>query len=932
MSRKKSWQDDLIPVAVAVFAQLGMLRFVDWARANVDTQPIARDWVEHSFYFVPQGATVLIIFLVLRVFRSFLREQGVRMVDFLRSSIVGLLVSGIVVLGVHLDQILALTARVVPPVGEVARYLSQAPVYVLLSRYSLARLVIDLVALGLLMLTLRGSRPTNPDLRSAREAFRARDFVRAGELYLKAGDAEEAKRAFRKGNLPARVAALEMRQGRARPAAELWTQAGDAFSWEASKAWEAAGEGGKAAAARSVALVEARQSARWDRLAEVAEASGDAEALADASRKIAEGTTFGGGKNALWKRAGETAQAVGRTLEAAEAFRLGGEPLLSGPLYLAAGRPLEAARELERGGDLPGAAMAFAKAGQEKAGAELIARDLEGRADWAGAADAWAKAEKWEKAAQLYERTGQLLEAARAYREAGKIDRAAALFLKSGHLADAAAGYEALGKAEIAAGIYRDLNEWERAITLFRAAGKYAEAALVLQERGRFDEAATLFQRVGRGLDAARNALRGGHRDKAWDLLTTVRRAEPGLSEVFLELAEAHLLHNEPRDAVHVLRELLGHRPVDSSTIEAYEAFSRALEAAGDLAEAQQRMAAVAAFDPSFRNARTRSLSLGERLTEADFPAAVEEPASLAPSSRHLTIPSSAVGSSQPPARGHSGTFQAMSASGGMPVSAAPESRYEILVEVGRGGMGVVYKALDHKLERHVALKILPAQLWGDETAMRYFIREGRAIAALTHPNIVGLYDFGEGFGSAYLAMEFLEGPNLQSLLKSDPERLKRNWRDWFVQAARGIAAAHAKGILHRDLKPANLVLDEHGILRILDFGLARPEADSGSTSKLIGTPAFFPPEVLRGETASAASDVYSLGATFYTLAAGRWPYIGDDVLVARLERDPDDPRPLAPWLNEDEVAVLLRSIDRHRPDRYQDGGELLGALLSLEA
>jgi serine/threonine-protein kinase len=269
-----------------------------------------------------------------------------------------------------------------------------------------------------------------------------------------------------------------------------------------------------------------------------------------------------------------------------------------------------------------------------------------------------------------------------------------------------------------------------------------------------------------------------------------------------------------------------------------------------------------------------------------------------------------------------------MAAPAGKAPADTPEARYEIVAELGRGGMGIVHKAFDHKLERHVALKILPGQLWGDETAMRYFIREARAIAALKHPNIVGLYDFGEGFGSAYLAMEFLEGPNLQSLLKSDPDRLRQGWRDWFVQAARGLAAAHAKGILHRDLKPANLVLDEHGILRILDFGLARPEADSGSTSKLIGTPAFF----LRGEAASTASDVYSLGATFYTLAAGRWPYVGDDVLVARLERDPDDPRPFAPGLHEDEIAVLLRSISRHRPERYQDGGELLGALLSLEA
>lgn len=930
MSRRKSWQDDLIPVAVTVFAQLALLRFVDWARANVATQPVARDWVEHRFYFVPQIATLLIVLLVLRVFRSFLREQGVRMGDFLRSSVVGLLFAGIVVLGVHLDQLLAVAARVAPAVADAARFLAQAPIYQLLARTSIARLAIDLVALGVLLLTLRSARPKSPDLLSAREVYRLRDYVRAGDLFLKVGDVEQAKRAFRKGRLPARVAALEMRQGNARVAAELWAQAGDTFAWEAAKAWEAAGEAGKADAARALALAEARQSARWDRLAEVAEASGDTEALADASRRIAEGATFGGGKNALWKRAGETARAVGRMLEAAEAFRLAGEPLLAGPLYLAAGRPLEAARELERGGDLPGAADAFAKAGQEKTAAELIARDLEGRADWAGAADAWAKAEQWEKAGQLFERTGQTVEAARAFRDVGKIDRSAALFLKAGYLPEAAAAYEALGRAEAAANIYRELKDWERAITLYRAAGKFAEAAHVLQEMGRFDEAVSLFLRAHRGLDAARNSLRGGHRDRAWDLLTTVRRSEPGVSEVFLELAEAHLSHGEPRDAVHVLRELLGHRPVDSSTIAAHEAFARALEAAGDVADAHRKMASIAAFDPSFRNARTRSLALGERLTEADIPAAVEvSAASEAPGQQ----PSFPAGTPvQPTGRGHSGTFQAMSAASGLAVSETPESRYEILQELGRGGMGIVHKAFDHKLERHVALKILPAQLWGDETAMRYFIREARAIAALTHPNIVGLYDFGEGFGSAYLAMEFLGGPNLQSLLKNDPERLKRNWRDWFVQAARGIAAAHAKGILHRDLKPANLVLDEHGRLRILDFGLARPEADSGSTSKLIGTPAFFPPEVLRGESASTASDVYSLGATFYTLAAGRWPYVGDDVLVARLERDPDDPRPFAPWLHEDEIAVLLHSIDRHRPDRYQDGGELLGALLSLEA
>ena len=931
MSRRKSWQEDLIPVAVAVLAQVAMLRFVDWANANVATQPIARQWFDNRFYFAPQALGILIVLLLLRAFRSFLQEQGVRVRDFLRSSVVVLLLAILVVVAVHLDQVVALLGRFVPAAADAARYLRRAPFYELLSRYSLARLGVDLVAVALFLLTLRASRPKSPDLVAAKEAVRAGDFSRAGELYLKLGDVDAAKRAFRKAKLPARVAALELRQGNARAAAELWEEAGDSWSWEAARAWEAAGEPARFESARKRALAEARHAARWDRLAEVAEAAGDRAGLADATRKIAEAAKPGGGRNALWKRAAEAARAAGRTLEAAEAFRFAGEPLEAGVLFLEADRPQDAARELERAGDLTGAAEAWSRAGQTKTAAELRARGLEGQADWSGAADAWSEAGNWEKAALMYERAIQPADAARAFDRAGRHERAAVLFQKVGLLAEAAAAFEAAAKPEAAAALYKELRDWERSINLYRASGRFAEAAQLLQEQGSFEEATSLFLRAGRNLDAARSALRNGSREKAWDLLTTVRRADPGVAEVFLELGEAHLANGEPKDAVHVLRELLGHKPVDASTIEAQEAFARALEAAGDLAGAHAKLTRIADVDPGYRNAFSRAVALDRRLAEegGSLPAAVETSAPFVGRSASAALVSALPSA---PGRDPSGTFQAMATPGGIAAADRPEARYEIVAEVGRGGMGIVHKAFDHKLERHVALKILPGQLWGDETAMRYFIREARAIAALKHPNIVGLYDFGEGFGSAYLAMEFLEGPNLQSLLKNDPERLKKSWRDYFVQSARGLAAAHAKGILHRDLKPANLVLDEHGILRILDFGLARPEADSGSTSKLIGTPAFFPPEVLRGEAASPASDVYSLGATFYTLAAGRWPYVGDDVLVARLERDPDDPRPFAPWLHEDEVLVLLRSIARHRPERYQDGGELLGALLSLEA
>ena len=389
----------------------------------------------------------------------------------------------------------------------------------------------------------------------------------------------------------------------------------------------------------------------------------------------------------------------------------------------------------------------------------------------------------------------------------------------------------------------------------------------------------------------------------------------------------------EFRDAVHVLREFLGRSPVTAANIAYYRTLLRALRETGDLSEAAE-FGLVAAYDPSVLQGSPfvpQPVGAGPPQLDALMPAALQQtpPAVNRTGPRRVPVrPSGStipVHDAPPPSAAPPPPTQTVS------VQEKPEERYEIVAELGRGGMGVVHKALDRKLDRYVALKILPWQLRTDETAMRYFIREAKAIAALRHPNVVALYDYGEGFGSVYLAMEYLEGPNLQKLLKTEPERVHRNWREWFVQSARGVAAAHSKGILHRDLKPANLQLDEHDILRILDFGLALPQADAGGTSKLIGSPAFFPPEVLRGEMPSPASDVYSLGAAFYTLATGRWPYVGDDVLVARLERDPDDPRPYAPFLTEPEVLVLMKSLERFRPDRYPDGGELLGALLAIE-
>ncbi len=933
----RNWKDDLPTLVLALAAQFGLVRAVDWARTHTESSDLARRLVAERFYFAPQIGAVLVVLILGRLIVKALNLRGVAIGEWLRSSILVLVVGVGFLVAAHLDQILDVLSVLVrqPWLDTAARDLGASPFFQLLGRTATLRYAIDIAGLLVCLFAIRLGQPAHPEVSSAQTFQDARDWVHAGEAYLKAGDSKRARRMFKKAKAWPRLAALEQRDGNAREAARLYDEAGDGYAWEASRAWDAAGETEVAEALGKKALLLARTGSRWDRLAEIAEALGDHASLAEACRRLAEAMPQGPVRAALWKRAADAYRNAGKPGDAAEAYRNAEEFLLAGELFVESGRPVEAVQSFERSGALTKAALAAARAGDDKGAQNLLAREAESRGDLVSAADAWRRAGQALRAAGLFEKAGDFIRAADTWKEAGRLEKAAPLYQRGGNRAAAAEAFAAAGQVEKAAALFSELKNYDRAAALFRGAGRLPAAAAALQAGGKFDDAAQLFLRTGRGLEAARCALLGGRREQAWEYLTGVPRSEPGLAEVFLELARAHMAVGESKDAVHILRELLGRGKVEAENLQLHMTLLEALRASGDSEEGVE-LGRIAAFDPSvLRGAAVQSVPFSDVEPDDPMPAALIRTPAVHKSGPYaaFTRPAPPPPAQPPPLRIAMPTAPPPAKpTMGFGLPETPESRYEILAELGRGGMGVVHKALDKKLDRFVALKILPWQLRGDETAMRYFKREAKAIAALKHPNVVALYDYGEGFGSLYLAMEYLEGPNLQKLIKKDSERVRKNWRTWFVQATRGIAAAHAKGILHRDLKPANLILDEHETLRILDFGLALPQADAGGTSKLIGSPAFFPPEVLRGEMPSPASDVYSLGAAFYTLATGRWPYVGDDVLVARLERDPDDPRPYAPFLNEEEVSVLMRTLARHRPDRFPDGGELLAALLALEA
>jgi serine/threonine protein kinase len=254
--------------------------------------------------------------------------------------------------------------------------------------------------------------------------------------------------------------------------------------------------------------------------------------------------------------------------------------------------------------------------------------------------------------------------------------------------------------------------------------------------------------------------------------------------------------------------------------------------------------------------------------------------------------------------------------------------KYEIESVISVGGMGEVYLARDPSGFR-VALKILRRHLVASPQAVDRFETEARAASALHHPNIVTVCESGESPAGLFIAMEWVDGRTFRALIDAGPVATAEAF-DWSGQAARALTAAHAAGILHRDIKPENIIVGNNGVLKILDFGLARlagpvrlePNSTGASgtiSGTLSGTLLYMSPEIFRGETATTASDVFSLGALFYELWTGKHPFAGEtplDVYEAIECRPVAAPSTLHPAIPPEIDALILRMLDRDPPLR----------------
>ena len=275
--------------------------------------------------------------------------------------------------------------------------------------------------------------------------------------------------------------------------------------------------------------------------------------------------------------------------------------------------------------------------------------------------------------------------------------------------------------------------------------------------------------------------------------------------------------------------------------------------------------------------------------------------------------------------------------------------RYEIRSKIGEGGMGEVYLAQDGKLDRKVALKILPADVASNQDRMRRFVQEAKAASALNHPNIITIYEIDQTDSVSFIAIEFIDGETLRERMGRSGIKLSEVL-DVTTQIASALAAAHTAGIVHRDVKPENVMLRADGIVKVLDFGLAKlterlpPDSvDAEAATKalvqtepgvVMGTAAYMSPEQARGLVVDARTDIFSLGVVIYELVAGRAPFGGttkSDLIVALLERDPPPLARFAHNVPDRLEEIVTKALTKDREERYQSAKDLLIDLKRLK-
>jgi tetratricopeptide (TPR) repeat protein len=486
---------------------------------------------------------------------------------------------------------------------------------------------------------------------------------------------------------------------------------------------------------------------------------------------------------------------------------------------------------------------------------------------------------------------GKDAEAVEYLNKAGEHATSGDLYRKLARFGEAGEAYARAMDFPAAAEAFRAAEQLEPAADAFAQCQKFADAATCYGAVGKKDKQAQMLEKAGSPFEAGKLFAELNESDSAIRLLQLIPASDSRYGEACSILGRMFQEKGMHSLSVKKFEEAAGSDSVTRGNVDAFYQLARAHERKEDLPGAIEIYERILSFDYHF----------------SDVAACLERcKASLKQQKLEETAPP-------------------QTSPSGIP---AVQKRYEIVRELGRGGMGVVYLARDSVLEREVAYKVLPEGLRGNPNALKNFLREAKAAAQLNHPNIVTVYDAGESEHGFYMAMELVEGTTLKEILRQRGA-VSANAAVYILrQMASALQYAHGRKVVHRDVKTANTMWTTEKHVKIMDFGLAKlMEEVRNATTMISGTPFYMSPEQTLGRDVDHRTDLYSLGVTLFELTTGELPFQKGNVPYHHVHTAPPDPRSIKADIPEGLAKIILQCLQKAPAERFQSAKDLLDEL-----
>jgi len=527
----------------------------------------------------------------------------------------------------------------------------------------------------------------------------------------------------------------------------------------------------------------------------------------------------------------------------------------------------------------------------------------------AHAAELFRDAGDPERAAEALRAMGESEEAARIlgehFRDQGELKQAAEHFEEAGEFVGAGDLYRRLEEYDRAGECYAKYHDYPAAAEMYRMGEDRLKAAQAYEKAENFSEAAECYAlaglpekegeclaKAGQSLRAGQVYHRQGYDDEAIKVLQQLEQGQEGFSEASALLGDIFRSRGQLSLAVKKLKQAIGSQELARENLAVFYSLATVHEQNGELGAAVDIYEKILTFDYHYEDVEERLIATKDALGR---------------------VPTTETGSHE------TGTQPA-----GTTVRSQP-GRYQIVGELGRGGMGIVFKAKDTVLDRLVAYKVLPDTLKENPQAFKNFLREAKAAAKLNHPGIVTVYDAGEQDGRYYIAMEYVDGTTLKEIVRRRGPISPQGILHVLVQVCEALAYAHEQKVVHRDIKTANTMWTRDRKAKLMDFGLAKVmEEVRNHTTVVSGTPYYMSPEQTLGKNVDHRTDIYSLGATLFEMATGSVPFKEGNIPYHHVHTPPPDVRELRPELPPELAELVGRCLRKDPSQRYQTAHEII--------